>query len=157
MFFFRAFTTVLFIFGFSANMPGFVNGLVVASPRSLLSTEAMTRSDIITERQLNDNGQESEVFEKAAVIQRGVPVSITSGGRGNRGGRKPQKDDEEGGGGFGDVSQDDGSHETEGQQPEPDGTHRTHHPVDPEEPDQCKKKNITPEQRRRCNKLSPSE
>ncbi|MCJ1425513.1 hypothetical protein MMC29_003413 [Sticta canariensis] len=94
MFFFRAFATVLFIFGFSAIVPEFVHGLVVANPRSSLSTEAMTQSDIITERQLNDNDQESDVFDRAAVIQRrSSPVSpaIKSGGGRSSSPKKPKR------------------------------------------------------------------
>ena len=94
MFFFRAFAIVLFIFGFSANVPDFVNGLVVAN-RSPLSTEAMMQSNIITERQLNDNDQESDVFDRAAVIRRDPQsAAIKSGGQGNRN-KRPQREEEE--------------------------------------------------------------
>lgn len=153
MFFFRAFAIVLFLFGFSANVPEFVNGLVIANPRSPLSTEAMTQSDIITGRQLNDNDQGRDIVDRAAVIQRGVPPSITSGGRG---GRKPQPKQGE----DDDVDSDDPREigEDGNDQNDPDSveTHRLHRP-DPANPDQCEMENISAERKRRCNErnLSP--
>ncbi|MCJ1465674.1 hypothetical protein MMC07_004293 [Pseudocyphellaria aurata] len=69
MFFLRAFATVLFLFGSSIIVPGFVDGLAIAYPRMSLSAETAKWSDTIFERHLNDDDHEADV---AAIIPRAV-------------------------------------------------------------------------------------
>lgn len=153
MIFFRAFATVVFWFGFSANIPGFVNGLAIANPRSLVSTGATIGSDIIMERHLNDDAREDDI---AVIIPRiAVSPSITSGPRpppprqpgggknGNHGGDGDVPDPGETGDQPDSVEVGDGTGEMPPSTPDADG------------PDKCKEENLSKKQKARCQHQNP--
>lgn len=85
MLFLPVFATVLFLFGFSTNVPGVVDGHVIANRHEPLSTDATIGSNTIIKRLLN-------------VIPRVSPGIISSGqrqngrNRGHRDGEPPDLD-----------------------------------------------------------------